>query len=103
MHNTPEKPFPKLSGEGWLQKAIDYLDTASMTSKQRINFERAIIRNVAIEQKQKEEKEQFIKKITEETTEKTLKDLAKKFKEDGVSIEIIVKATSLSKETIELL
>ena len=57
----------------------------------------------AVEETTKRVTEEVTKEVTKEVTEKNTLDMAKKMKDAGVSIDIIVNITGLSKEEIESL
>ncbi len=95
MKNLQKKaddlPVPQFWGEGWLEKAKNYLDKAQMTPEQRMMFEVTMAKSAVVEQH------------IEERIEEREKLIAKKMKEQGISIELILAVTSLTKEEIELL
>ncbi len=66
-HKTAENiTMPQFGEEGWLQKAINYLNLAALSPDERMHYERDIVRCVAIENKIEEEKQEALNKLRAE-------------------------------------
>jgi len=92
--------LPKTLSDDWIEQAIEKLDKSKMTPDQRMNYEIMMARNASIIEILKEQEK---KQVVEETEKRKSLETAKKFKELGVDIQIIIEATGLSREEVEKL
>ena len=98
--------MPELSGEGWLKKAMDFLERAVMTPEERLHFEMDIVRTVAVENKIEEEKQAAVeieRKKGEVALEENNRRIGKVLKNQGVGFDKISLATGLTIDEIEQL
>lgn len=95
--------LPTTLTEDWIEQAMEKLDKSQMTADQRMNYEMMMARNASIIEMLKEKERAFITKEAEKRGERKALEVAKKFKDLGAEIEMIIAATGLTREEIEKL
>jgi len=94
-HESIKEPdkFPEFFKEDWIARTLKKLDKSQMTPDQRFQYEITMARNASIAEMEMEKEERIRQEAKEE--------MAKKLKDLGTEIQIIMEATGLSKQEIE--
>lgn len=87
--------LPEILNEDWIAQTMKKLDKSQMTPDERMQYEMTMAHNASIIHQEEEERERVRREAK--------KEMAKKFKDLGTEIHIIIEATGLSKQEIEAL
>ena len=101
IHKVKPEEFPVFFGEDWFDIAIEELRKGKYSKEERIEIERALIREASYQQSMKEEKEYSKKEGEKKGKKEEREEIVIKMIQEGFELSVISKVTGLSLSKIK--